>query len=101
MQRRPRHLQQRVRAAQRFGAAELAHVDVALAETARRVLPVLVELAVDEPAEDLQELGTADIVEHRIEVPRTVSVLVEACSASAGCVRVSRRRRADRRVPPR
>jgi hypothetical protein len=66
----------------RFGAAQRAHVDVALTEAERRVLPVPVELAVDEPTEDLEELGAADIVEDCVQVPGSVRVLVDTGGAA-------------------
>ena len=51
-------------------ALELRDVDVALAEAAGGLGPVPSELAVDVPAEDLEELGATDLVEVGISLVR-------------------------------
>ncbi len=64
-----------------FGAAECGGVDVAVTETVGGFGPVAGEFAVDGPAEDFEELGSADVVESGVQTPGSVGLLIDGGGA--------------------
>ncbi len=85
----------RVGAALGFGAGEFGRIHIALAEAIDRDSPVVVEFAVDVPGEDLQELGSADLIKRGVQRPAAVGVLVHH-RVAAGLVAFGLVRGADR-----
>jgi hypothetical protein len=69
-----------------LGAAQFRHVDVAVTEAGDGVGPVAGELAVDVPAENLEELGSADVVESGVQTPRSIGLLVHGGGAEFAVV---------------